>query len=221
MKDIDLKNFKKVVIAPCFEDLTALRTFIPKVSEVSLDDMCLLIIDDGSIKEPVAAADLGPLVIPVFVVSLIRNVGNQAALFAGICFAAKRCATDATVIIMDCDGEDRPEDIMRLLGALDASSKSVAVASRKRRQEGLQFKIFYEIYKFIFRLATGQKVTFGNFMAMPLSSLKRLASMTETSTHLPAAVIESKLEMEFVEIDRGLRYHGSSKMNMVGLALHD
>ena len=42
--------------------------------------------------------------------------------------------------------------------------------------------------------------------------------MTETSTHLPAAVIESVLEMEFVEIDRGLRYHGSSKMNMVGLA---
>jgi len=220
MNEVNLTAFKKVIILPCFEDIKSLDVLIRKIDEICGPDFCVVIIDDGSVKEPVASKKRNTKNITLYTITLKKNYGNQIAIFSGICFVSKRCNPDATIVIMDSDGEDKPENINELITHLEKTGKNVAVASRKQRHDGLKFKVFYQIYKFIFRITTGQKISFGNFMAMDTTSLARLATMNETSMHLPAALIASKLEISFPELERGLRYHGNSKMNLTSLTLH-
>ena len=86
--------------------------------------------------------------------------------------------------------------------------------------ESFKFKLFYEVYRLIFKLLTGHKIRFGNFMALKLTALKRLLTYTELSTHVAGTVILSKCRINSVPIDRGPRYAGQSKMNFSGLVLH-
>jgi len=96
----------------------------------------------------------------------------------------------------------------------------VVVAQRKNRVETLRFKIFYALYKRLFILLTGRRISFGNFMALKVHAVKRLVAMQELSLHVAGTVLASKLRTCLCPLDRGPRYAGQSKMNFVGLALH-
>jgi hypothetical protein len=124
------------------------------------------------------------------------------------------------VVVMDSDGEDLPNTISYLLVNLESPEVDVVVAKRKSRVETFRFKAFYAVYKSFFSLMTGRQISFGNFMALKSTAIKRLVTMQELSTHVAAAVIASKLRTTVLSLDRGPRYAGQSKMNFVGLALH-
>jgi hypothetical protein len=82
------------------------------------------------------------------------------------------------------------------------------------------FRVFYEVYKRLFKVLTGQMLRFGNFMALSPRAIERLSGMYETSTHVAAAVVKAKLRRADVPTDRGLRYAGQSQMNFPSLVLH-
>jgi hypothetical protein len=121
---------------------------------------------------------------------------------------------------MDSDGEDLPSTIENLLKELTRPEIDVAVAVRSKRVQTLKFKAFYLIYKFLFKIATGRTINFGNFMALKPQVISRLLAMQELSLHIAGTVLASRLRIAHCEIDRGPRYSGSSKMNFVGLLLH-
>src|SRR5690606_35111638 len=83
-----------------------------------------------------------------------------------------------------------------------------------------RFKAFYAVYKRFFSLMTGRAISFGNFMALKSTAVKRLVAMQELSIHVAGAVLASKLRASYCPLDRGPRYAGQSKMNFVGLVLH-
>ena len=64
---------------------------------------------------------------------------------------------------MDSDGEDKPSDIQRLLEQLKQDGLDVVVATRRSRVESLRFKLFYLVYKLLFRILVGRVFGFGNF----------------------------------------------------------
>ncbi len=144
-----------------------------------------------------------------------------ASLIAiGLGYVATHTREDQTIVVMDSDGEDLPSSIPALTKSLSSPTVDVVVARRKSRVETMRFKVFYAIYKRLFRLVTGRTISFGNFMAMKTVAVKRLSAMPELSIHVASAVLASKLRIETCPLDRGPRYAGQSKMNFVGLALH-
>jgi hypothetical protein len=158
--------------------------------------------------------------LPGTVIRLKRNVGHQRAIATGVGYVADQFDTIERVVVMDSDGEDLPQTIASLLGDLDNADVDVVVAERKSRVETLRFKTFYIVYKWLFSLLTGRKISFGNFMAMNGAAVRRLASMGELATHVAGTVLVSRLRWRTCSLDRGPRYAGKSKMNFVGLALH-
>jgi hypothetical protein len=120
---------------------------------------------------------------------------------------------------MDADGEDRPEDVNTILQASDQNNK-VVFAKRASRQNGKKFKSFYAIYKFLFRLLTGKKISFGNFMVLDKEHVSRLVYTNEIWSHLAGAIIKSKIPYTMIATHRGKRYNGESKMNFTSLLLH-
>ncbi len=80
----------------------------------------LVVIDDGS-REERPADFLGKVAnfSSIEVVVLRRNVGNQRAIAIGLSHIFETKKADA-VVVMDADGEDRPEDLARLIEAHSA-----------------------------------------------------------------------------------------------------
>jgi glycosyltransferase involved in cell wall biosynthesis len=213
------------IVLPVFNDWPSFLALLKDLNITAREQgyrLSVVVSDDGS-TEP-APADLysiGPLsnIDSVLHVRLALNLGHQRALAVGLCVALEDCAAQRFVI-MDADGEDRPLDIPLLMASADVFPREIAVAERRRRSEPLAFRMFYKAYKAAFVVLTGKVVSFGNFSLLSREHAERLSMVSELWNNLPAAIMRSRLPINFVPIDRGKRYFGSSKMSFVQLSLH-
>jgi glycosyltransferase involved in cell wall biosynthesis len=212
---------KTYIITPVYNDRRSLKQLLDELRplEQSHGPLQVVIVDDGSLKEPVLTRELDGYPFAIELIRLRRNLGHQRAISTGLCHVAER-ADLQQIVILDGDGEDRPQDISALLDRLQTSGADVVVAQRRKREESRLFKAFYQVYKKLFHLLTGHTIQFGNFCAMTPTALQRLVYMDELQMHFPATIIKSGLGIESVEVDRGKRYFGSSKMNLVSLITH-
>ena len=153
------------------------------------------------------------------ILHLTRNLGHQRAIAVGLSHVemSVRCAC---VVVMDSDGEDRPEDMIRLVQRFREEPAAIVVAERRKRSEGSLFRSSYRLYKTVFRMLTGQSVDFGNFCLIPRPLLVHVVSMSEIWSNFPAGLIQSRLPIHRVPTARGTRYEGRSSMNFVSLVMH-
>lgn len=207
-----------MIVAPYFEDMAS-GQFCMQLGEVLLDDSQVIIVDDGSVDRPFDPDQFSSARLNGSVLRLKRNIGHQAAIATGISYALDHCEFE-NLVVMDSDGEDTPDSIATLIEKLASKDIDVVVATRKSRVETKRFKLFYYLYKMLFRLLVGRHIGFGNFMAFNKKAAHRLAVSHETRIHLAASVLNSKLRVVECPIDRGERYAGKSQMNMVSLLLH-
>lgn len=209
-----------VVVTPVFEDAEASSRLFRELGSLFGTQVHVIAVDDGSIRQPIAAGAMQAAGVDGTVIRLRRNVGHQRAIAVGLSHVADRLNDARPVIVMDSDGEDLPASIPELLKLLHPSDVDLVVAERQSRVETLRFKAFYIIYRGIFKLLTGRTIGFGNFMALRPRAVRRLTAMQELWTHIASCVLSSRLRMTPCLLDRGPRYAGKSKMNFVGLALH-
>jgi glycosyltransferase involved in cell wall biosynthesis len=180
-----------------------------------------VVIDDTAGQDPEIATlrDLDD-------VSVFRppfNLGHQRALVYALRKALSRIGDDDAVVTLDADGEDRPEDLPRLLAQLNSSMDSqrkVVLALRTKRRESFAFKVFYRLFRLLFRSLTGATVRSGNFAAMPGSIAKRALLHPTFDLSYSSAILALDLPVEYVPCERGERYEGRSKMTYGRLAMH-
>jgi hypothetical protein len=209
-----------VVVTPVYEDVEASSRLFRELSAQFKQEVFVVAVDDGSVKQPLNINSLEDAGVDGVVLKLRRNVGHQRAIAIGLGYVSEYIQSGQSVVVMDSDGEDVPASITNLLEQLESDEVDVVVAQRKSRVETFRFKTFYAVYKRFFSIMTGRAISFGNFMALKASAVKRLVAMQELSIHVAGAVIASKLRTKVCPLDRGERYAGQSKMNFVGLVLH-
>ena len=213
-----------VVTMPVYNDWEAARELctlldaqLQRLPEVSPQ---VLLIDDGS-SEPSGAWERKFFALSrVSILRLRRHLGHQRAIAVALAHIHARVPTDA-VAVMDADGEDRPEDIPRLLAKLaETRGSAVVFAERGRRVEGIVFRVGYVAYCILHRLLTGIPVRIGNFSVLPARSLSTVVTLWELWSHYAAAVVKSRLPYVTLRTDRGRRLAGRSQMNLVSLVFH-
>jgi glycosyltransferase involved in cell wall biosynthesis len=107
----------------------------------------ILLIDDGSSERFLDHFAPGPLkhLGKISILRLRRNVGHQRAIAIGLAYAEAANCCDIAVV-MDGDGEDRPEDVPRLIDELlRLDGSHVVFAERTRRSEGVVFVTMYAL----------------------------------------------------------------------------
>ena len=182
-----------------------------------VERIAFTIVDDGSvINYETLPSGIGQ---SLSIVRLYRNVGHQKAIALGLSYLASLPETHP-VIVMDSDGEDKPEHIPELLKKSRENVNHVVFAQRSKRHESLVFRLFYEVYKAVFRTLTGRVITFGNFSFIPKEQLRRLVHVSEIWNNYPGGVVRSRLLYTALPLERGHRLAGESKMNFVSLVLH-
>lgn len=212
------------VVTPVYEDQESFAELCRQLAAIEAqakgrDRFHIIAADDGSLSAPPQLEDIAAAGLSGEILRLGRNVGHQVAISVGLA-RAHEIEGLAGCILMDSDGEDRPEAVLALLAEIAKPGVDVAVAERAKRSEPLSFRAFYAVYKTLFKIATGQTLRFGNFMALSPRALERMSGMYETSVHVAAAVVKSKLRRADVPTDRGKRFAGKSKMNFPSLVLH-
>jgi len=181
----------------------------------------ICVVDDGSLVPfSIEAIRVPPdsCVVSIEVIRLALNLGHQRAIAVGLCALAES-EFDA-ILVMDGDGEDRPSDIAALLALSRRHPGSVVLAARAKRSEPPLFRLCYRLYRLLFRLLTGQVISFGNFSLLPIAVVRRLIYMPELWNNLPASIIRSRLPYVTVPTARGVRIDGKSRMNLVSLIVH-
>jgi polyisoprenyl-phosphate glycosyltransferase len=208
---------RPVIVVPVYNDWTSLQRLAEALAGPGGAQPRLIVVDDGSSEAGPGPDALARTGLAGELLRLRRNTGHQSAIAAGICHAVAENSGSA-IIVMDGDGEDRPEDVARLLAALP--DRAIAVAERARRHAPLGFRLFYRLYGATFRALTGRHLGFGNFCALSPAAARRLSRMPELNLHLAATVLRSGLALHRLPIDRGPRYDGRSKMSFVDLTSH-
>lgn len=219
------RSARIVVVVPLFNDWDALALLLADLDRV-LSSVArtahVVVVDDGSTIEPREGWLKGPFgaLREIEVLRLARNLGHQRAIAIGLTFVHQERACDA-VVVMDADGEDRPQDVPRLLDELESTNgESVIFAERVKRTEGFVFRTFYQIYRFVHRMLTGLSVKVGNFSAMPYRHLSTFIVVSEAWNHYAASVLKARIPCRLVPTERGHRLSGRSKMNFVSLVTH-
>jgi glycosyltransferase involved in cell wall biosynthesis len=181
-------------------------------------EVAVIAVNDGSSD----AFDLDfKSTLPIEIVSLKSNVGHQRAIAIGLQYVNAEKKDFDFVVVLDSDGEDRPEHIPELVAKCqDSNSKKIIFAQRKKRQESAGFKIGYFLYRCSFYLLTGQKISFGNFSCIPQGLLQRVVLQDNLWNHYSGSIIQSRTPFDKVFLDRGKRYAGQSKMRFTNLVLH-
>ena len=212
------------LVIPLFNDWPAVRRLFATLADcfartgVSFD---VIIVNDASTITDDGVLDdaAGGAITAICVLDLRANVGHQMAVATGLHYAQENRSFDA-VLVMDADGEDSPADALRLVQAWQTDPDKIVVAARRKRSEPLAFKIFYRLYRALFRLMTGRSISFGNFSLIPAGAGPAVLSRPELLHHLAATLLRTRLPLVTVPTHRGRRYNGQSQMNMPSLVLH-
>jgi hypothetical protein len=181
----------------------------------------LVLVDDGSREDRPADFLSSPASFSsVEIIVLRRNVGHQRAIAIGLSQIFETRAT-GPVVVMDADGEDRPEDLVCLIEAQAALPQpKIIFAERTQRSEGALFHFLYYIYRALHFVLTGYKIRFGNFSIIPREFLGCLVVDPNLWLHFAATVVSGRVPYTTIPSQRGVRLQGESKLNLTGLVIH-
>lgn len=212
------------MVSPVYDDAPAAEQLLHGLHRVFAESdvqLRVLFVDDGSpVPLTYQLHAEGNTKACVDVLRLRRNVGHQRAIALGTAYVHEHFECDG-MLIMDADGEDRPEDAASLVARCrEQDNDRIIFAERTRRSESAVFQMFYRFYQLLHWMLTGIRVRVGNFSVVPASHLPALVTMPSLWNHYAAAVFQARLPRDLVPTARGRRYSGRSKMNFVALVIH-
>lgn len=213
------------IVTPVYRDVDSFEVLRERLLEELGSDAAearFVVIDDtaGQDEEIERLAKYGDVTVlrPPF------NLGHQRAIVYALRKILPRVGDEDAIVTLDADGEDQPSDLPRLLAALrggdDHLRQQVVLALRTKRRESLGFKVFYRLFRLLFRSLTGTTVRSGNFAAMPGSIAKRVLQHPTFDLAYSSAILALDIPVEYVPCERGERYKGRSRMTYGRLAMH-
>ena len=151
-------------------------------------------------------------------IKLSRNFGQHHAITAGLDYA-----TGDWVVVMDCDLQDQPEEIMRMLQKTE-EGYDIVLARRHERKDGFFKKLYSKIFYRSLGYLTGSHqdesvANFGIYSRKVIDEIKRLR---ESIRFFPAMVKWVGFPSTKIDVEHASRSEGTSSYNfrrMVNLAL--
>ena len=209
-------------LIPVFNDWESLEPLIENIHKEiksinNFEFNCIIINDSstiqmGNVSKPQTFKNFK-------ILDLKKNIGHARCIASGLRYLVNNEKFDF-VILMDGDGEDRPEEIKYLISKATSLDNSSVVAKRVKRSEGFIFKLLYEIHKILTFLTTGKKIFFGNYSCLTFKDAKILIEKKTTWSSYSGSVTKNLTNLVEIDSIRGLRYFGPSKMSLIKLVIH-
>ena len=213
---------KFVFLIPVYNDWKSLKKLLENINE-NIKDIrnvifeCIVINDSSTqkISKLSAQSNLNSIKI----INMKENRGHQRCTATGIRYIITKINFDR-VILMDGDGEDRPEEIRNLVELAIKDPNLSVVAKRVKRSEGLLFRILYIAHKYLTLFFTGRLVNFGNYTCLTKNDVIKLSTKASLWSSFSGSLKKYILQYNEINSIRGLRYFGPSQMSLYKLIIH-
>jgi len=174
----------------------------------------IIVVDDGSYDATwMKITTLHKTISNLKAVKFSRNFGQHNAIIAGL----ERCVGN-WIIVMDCDLQDRPEEIPNLIKKT-RDGYDIVLAQRIARQDTLfkrqTSKLFYKTFAYISGLKFEPGV--GNFGVYNKKVINALLQYKENFRPFPIIVKVIGFRRTAIEVQHGKRLKGKSNYNNFSL----
>ena len=213
---------KYKILMPCFNDWASVLQLLEKIdNEVSNIDgeFDVIIVNDGSNEKIPKTSKKYKVLKSVKVINMKFNQGHTRSNATGIKYLSRKNDFDY-LILMDGDGEDRPEEIKLLIEKALSNKKTSVVARRVKRSEGLIFTFFYNLHKLITLIFTGRNMNFGHYSCITKKDLIQISTKKSLWGCYSATLKKFVNKLNNIPCIRGKRYVQPSKMSFLKLLIH-
>lgn len=214
---------KKInVLIPIYNDWESATKLIKNIclviSEINNFEFHIILINDASTIS-VPDIKIAKKIKSLKVINMKKNQGHARCIAFGIRYLAKNNDFDYT-IIMDGDGEDRPEEIEMLIKKIILDQGTSVVAKRIKRSEGIFFQLLYQMHKVITLFFTGKNINFGNYSCLTKDDIVNLSNKESLWSSFSGTLKKNIFKLNTINSIRGKRYFGPSKMSLFKLLIH-
>ena len=213
---------KIIILIPVYNDWESLKKLLIEINgnikyfnEISFE--CLIVNDASTIQPP--KLNKPSNFESVELLNMSENRGHARCNAFGIRYIFQNKKFD-NLILMDGDGEDRPEEIKSLVEKIKENPNLSVVAKRIKRSEGPFFQFLYQLHKLITLIFTGQNINFGNYCILTRSDVEKLHSKASLWSSFSGTVKKNLKSFNEINSVRGLRYFGPSQMSLFKLLIH-
>jgi len=213
---------KFIILIPIYNDWKSVFQLLENIDlQIAKWDaeVLVLIINDGSTEERTVTELSFKNIKTVRVMNMKQNRGHARCNAAGLKYLTEKEDFDY-VILMDGDGEDRPEELTSLFNKSKENSLKTVTANRIKRSDGSFFKLLYECHKILTYVFTGKLIKFGNYSCLPKEDAARLVKEACIWSSFSGSVTKIISDRVSVPSIRGKRYFGPSQMSFFKLLVH-
>ena len=213
---------KIIILIPLFNDWKSVSILLIKIDlEVNTwnSEISSLIVNDASTEKRSGLEFNFKKIKLVKILNMKKNTVHQRCIAAGLKYICKNEDFDR-VIIMDADGEDRPEELNDFFNKAQENPTMTITGNRFKRSEGIIFKFLYEVHKLLTLVFTGKLIKFGNFSSLPKIHVEQLIQKSYLWNSYSSSIVKTINDRTFIPSIRGLRYVLPSKMNFIALIFH-
>ena len=207
------KNIKISVVSPVYRAEKMVQMLVERiVKSVSTitEDYEIILVNDASPDASWQAIEVECAKNQrVKGLNLSRNFGQHYAITAGLNYAKGEW-----VVVMDCDLQDRPEEILALYAKAQEGYDSV-FAQRIQREDKwykrLSSKLFYAVFGYL--TDTKQDASVANFGIYHHNVVKAILQMGDRFRYFPTMVQWVGFKKGYLPVDHNERMEGKSSYN--------
>jgi len=196
------------VISPVYRAENILDELISRIrSAMPVENFEIILVDDGSPDNSWSKIEqLSAMYTEVVGIKLSRNFGQHYAITAGL-----DAARGEWVVVMDCDLQDRPEEIPNLW-AKAQEGYEVVWARRSNRQDNFLKKFTSKLFYRTLAWLTGsyQDESISNFGIYHQKVIQQIVSMRERIRYFPTMVKWVGFRQTTLNVVHAEREEGSS-----------
>jgi dolichol-phosphate mannosyltransferase len=143
-------------------------------------------------------------------IKLSRNFGQHQAITAGL---AESCGH--WIVVMDCDLQDQPKEIVRLYSKAKEGF-DVVVGQRVDREDGLLKKLSSRMFHAVFAILSGVKsdASVANFGIYERKVIDAVLSMTEPYRSFPMLVLWLGFDRFELPVEHAVRHEGQTSYSL-------
>ena len=213
---------KFIILIPLFNDWRSASKLLNEIDLqiISWDvEVSVIIVNDASTEQRSDIVSNFKKIKSVKILNMKKNQVHQRCIATGLKYICENEDFDR-VIIMDADGEDRPEELNDFFNKAKENPNMTITGNRFKRSEGIVFKILYEVHKVLTLIFAGKLIKFGNFTCLPKDHVEKLIQKAYLWNSYSSSVVRAINDRISTPSTRGTRYVLPSKMNFSALVFH-
>jgi len=213
---------KFIILIPVYNDWESLKKLFYNINDnikniLNAEFSCVVINDSSTINS--SKIKIPSNIKSIKIIHMNKNRGHARCNAFGIKYLSSISDLDY-VILMDGDGEDRPEELKLLVDKVFSEPDTSVVAKRVKRSEGTLFQSLYRIHKYLTLITTGKLINFGNYSCLTKVDLEFLSTKASLWSSFSGSFKKYIKKYNEINSIRGMRYFGPSQMSLFKLIVH-